>query len=129
MILDLLIVIDDMAHEDEVTAKEWEELFRENTQRLNLTPECPELWVAKARLMMLDDHPEDHEPSGLDEIERCILHALKLDPEHLEALEEAAHFYDVVIPDRGKATMYAQHYIQVAGRVVDDMQAIIDDSN
>jgi hypothetical protein len=118
-----------MANKEEISAKEWEEQVRENAKRLDLVPECPELWVAKARLMMLDDHPEDHEPSGLDEIERCILHALELDPEHLEALEEAAHFYDVVVPDRAKAIMYAQSYIQVAGKVVDDMQAIIDDSN
>lgn len=118
-----------MADEEQISTKEWEELFRENTKRLNLVPECPGLWVAKARLMMLDDHPEDHEPSGLDEIEKCILQALELEPEHLEALEEAAHFYDVIIPDRDKAIKYAQRYVQVAGRVVDDMQAIIDDSN
>jgi hypothetical protein len=79
--------------------------------------------------MMLDDHPEDHEPSGLDEIEKCILQALELEPEHLETLEEAAHFYDVIIPDRAKAIMYAQRYVQIAGKVVDDMQAIIDDPN
>jgi len=79
--------------------------------------------------MMLDDHPEDHERSGLDEIEKCILQALELEPEHLEALEEAAHFYDVIIPDQAKAIMYAQRYIQIAGKVVDDMQAIISDPN
>ena len=62
-------------------------------------------------------------------LKSCILQALELEPEHLEALEEAAHFYDVIIPDRDKAIKYAQRYVQVAGRVVDDMQAIIDDSN
>ena len=118
-----------MADEEQISTKEWEELFRENTKRLNLVPECPGLWVAKARLMMLDDHPEDHEPSGLDEIEKCILQALELEPEHLEALEEAAHFYDVIIPDRAKAMLYAQRYIDVAEKVVHDMSAIIDDSN
>ena len=124
-----MIVIDDMANEEQVPKQEWEKMFRENAKRLELVPETPGLWVAKARLMMLDDHPEDHEPSGLDEIEKCILQALELEPEHLEALEEAAHFYDVIIPDRDKAIKYAQRYVQVAGRVVDDMQAIIDDSN
>ena len=78
---------------------------------------------------MLDDHPEDHEPSGLEEIEKCLLHALELDSEHLEALEEAAHFCDVVIPDRAKAAMYALHYIRVATKGVSDMEAIINDSN
>jgi hypothetical protein len=118
-----------MDDEDQVTAQEWEELFRENTKRLNLVPESSDLWVAKARLMMQDDHPEDHESSGLDDVEKCILKALELEPEHLEALEEAAHFYDVVIPDREKAIMYAQRYIQVAEKVAAEMQAIIDDSN
>jgi len=124
-----LIVIDDMANEEQIPKQEWEKMFRENTKRLNLVPESPGLWVTKARLMMLDDHPEDHERSGLDEIEKCILQALELEPEHLEALEEAAHFYDVIIPDRANAMLYAQRYIDVAGKVVHDMQAIIDDSN
>jgi hypothetical protein len=118
-----------MADEEQISTNEWEELFRENTKRLNLVPECPGLWVAKARLMMLDDHPENHGSSGLNEIERGILQALELEPEHLEVLEETAHFCDVVIPDRDKAVMYAQYYVQVAGKVVDEMQAIIDDSN
>jgi hypothetical protein len=118
-----------MANEEQIPKQEWEEKFRETTKRLDLVPECPELWLTKARLMLLDDHPEDHEPSGLDEIEKCILQALELEPEHLEALEEAAHLYDVIIPDRAKAMMYAQRYIVVVGKVVDDMHAIIDDSN
>ena len=116
-----MIVIDDMTDEKQVSAKEWEEQF--------LAPECAELWVTKARLMMLDDHPERHEPSGFEELEECLVQALELDSENLEALEEAAHFSDVMIPDRAKAVMYAQHYIRVAARVVDDMQAIINDSN
>jgi hypothetical protein len=125
----LLIVIDDMANEEQTPKQEWEKMFRENAKRLELVPETPGLWVNKARLMMLDDHPEDHEPSGLVEIEKCILQALELEPEHLEALEEAAHFYDVIIPDRAKAMLYAQRYIDVAEKVVHDMQAIIDDSD
>jgi len=72
---------------------------------------------------------EDPVSLGLDEVEMCLSKALELDPGHLEALEEAAHFYDAVMPDRTKAVMYAQHYIQIAGKVVSDMQAIIDDPN
>jgi hypothetical protein len=98
----------------------------ENERDLELHPERPDLWVSKARLLMLEESPVSH---GLDEVETCLLKALELDPEHPDALEEAAHFYDVVMPDRAKALMYAQHYIRVAGKVVDDMQAIIDDSN
>ena len=79
---------------------------------------------------MLEDGPsEDQIPYGLDEVEKCILTALDLDPEHLEALEEAAHFYDVMVPDRNKAVMYAERYVQLAGKVVGDMKAIIKDSN
>jgi hypothetical protein len=124
-----LIVIDDMANEQQISPQEWAEKFRENARRLDLAPECAEFWVTKARLMMLNDRPENNEPSGLDEIERCILQALELDPGCLEALEEAAHFYDVMIPDRAKAIAYARNYITVAGKVVTDMQAIIDDCN
>lgn len=49
--------------------------------------------------------------------------------EHLGALEEAAHFYDVMVPDRSKALMYAQRYIQIAGKIVAEMQTIIDESD
>ncbi|MGD0507543.1 MAG: hypothetical protein ABSA27_07090 [Terriglobales bacterium] len=98
----------------------------ENDCELERHPERPDLWVTKARLLMLEENPVS---LGLDEVETCLLKALGLDPEHLDALEEAAHFYDVVMPDRAKAVMYAQHYIRVAGKVVDDMQSIIDDLN
>jgi hypothetical protein len=121
--------MDDMAEKEQFSGKKWETMFRENTKQIDLVPECANLWVSKARLMMLDDHPEQHERSGLDEIERCILHALELASEHSEALEEAANFYDVMVPDREKAVRYAQHYIQIAGRGVPDMQAIVDNSN
>ena len=78
---------------------------------------------------MLEDGPSDGQtPHGLVEVEKCILRALELDPEHLEALEEAAHFYDLQL-DPGKAVMYAERYIQLAGKVVDDMKAIIEAAN
>jgi hypothetical protein len=48
-------------------------------------PKCVDLLVTKARLLMLGD-------SGtLAQVERCILKALELAPNNLEALEEAAH--------------------------------------
>jgi hypothetical protein len=79
---------------------------------------------------MLDDGPADDQIAyGLEEVEKCILKALDLDPEHLEALEEAAHFYDIVVPDRNKAVMYAKRYLQLAGKVVNDMRAILEGSN
>jgi hypothetical protein len=87
-----------------ILAKGWKELFRENAARIKQRPECPDLWVTRARLLMLEEGPEDQLSAfGLDEVERCILRALELDPGHLEAIEEAAHYYDVVVPDRTKA--------------------------
>ncbi|MFY9646631.1 MAG: hypothetical protein WAK29_15735 [Terriglobales bacterium] len=108
---------------------EWQQMFDENTKHLELMPDCAGAWVRHAILIMMDDHPERHENLGLDAAERCILRALELNPDHLEALEEAAHFYDVMMPARDKATMYEEQYIQVAGRVAADMQAIVDDLN
>jgi hypothetical protein len=78
---------------------------------------------------MLEDGPSDGQtPYGLDEVEKCILRALELAPKHLEALEEAAHFYDLQL-DRGRTVMYAERYIQLAGKVVDDMKALIEATN
>ena len=78
---------------------------------------------------MLQDGPESELACGIDKAKECILKALDLDPDYLEAIEEAAHFYDVIEPDRDKAVMYAQRYLQLAGKVVDDMKAIIEDSD
>lgn len=118
-----------MGDEDQISAADWEELFRENAKQLELVPQSADLWVQRAVLLMLDNHPEQHSSSGLDEVERCILQALELDPQHLDALEEAAHFYDVMVPDRSKAVMYAQCYLQIAQKVIGDMKTIIDESD
>jgi hypothetical protein len=118
-----------MGDEDQISAADWEEVLRENAKQLEIAPEIADLWVQRAVLLMLDDHPERHSFSVLDEVEKCILEALRLDPQHLDALEEAAHFYDVMAPDRTKATMFAQSYIQVSQKVIADMQTIIDESD
>jgi hypothetical protein len=113
-----------------ILAKGWKELFRENDARIKQRPECPDLWVTRARLLMLEEGPEDQLSAfGLDEVERCILRALELDPGHLEAIEEAAHYYDVVLPDRAKAVMYAERYIRLTEGIAQHMQAIIEGSN
>src|ERR1700683_2503704 len=105
---------------------EWTLRFKENERKLSQHRECADFWVTRARLLMLEDEPlDDHVPQGLGEVERCILKALDLDPEHLEAIEEAAHFYDAVVPDRNKAVTYAERYLQLAGKVVEDMKAIV----
>jgi bacterioferritin (cytochrome b1) len=115
-----------MDNDAQLSAMDWEESLRENTKQLEIAPEIADLWVQRAVLLMLDDHPDLQSFSVLDEVEKCILEALRLDPQHLDALEEAAHFYDVMAPDRTKATMFAQSYIEVAQKEIADMQMIID---
>jgi hypothetical protein len=108
----------------------WTQRFQENESKLGQHPECVDFWVERARLLMLEDLPSDDQPPDvLGEVEKCILRALDLDPKHLGAIEEAAHFYDAVAPDRKKALTYAERYIHLAGTVVGDMKAIIEDSN
>lgn len=121
--------LDMLNKETSCSGKEWEEAFGENTKHLELVPDCANTWVKLAVLIMIDDHPEQHEHSGIESAERCILRALEINPDHLEALEEAAYFYDVMVPDRAKAVMYAQRYIDIAGKVLEELQAIVDNSN
>ena len=109
--------------------RDWREIFDENTRQIELVPDCAELWVLRAILLMLDEHPDGHTLDPLKDVEKCILKALDLNPNHLEALEEAAHFYDCVAPDRRKAIRYARRCAKVAGKTHGDMQAIIEDSD
>jgi hypothetical protein len=100
-------------------------LLRQNQGLLTKNRKCADLWIARARLLMLEDDPLT---GTLDDVERCILTALSLAPENLEALEEAAHFHDIIVPSRRKALMYAKRHIQIAGKAVSEMQAIIANS-
>ena len=86
-------------------------------------PKCAHMLITKARLLMLGDS------ATLAQVEDCILKALDLSPNNLEALEEAAHYYDVVAPDRRKAVRYAKRYIQLVGKTISEMRAIIEESN
>jgi hypothetical protein len=52
------------------------------------------------RLQLTDD-------GDLVEIEECLKKALKLNPDSIEALQEAAHFYDAVVPNANRARKYA----------------------
>jgi hypothetical protein len=99
-------------------------LLKRNSLALTRCRDCADLWVTRARLLML----EDTSSGDLLEVERCVLKALDLAPNNLEAIEEAAHYYDVVAPDRRKAVKHAKRYIGLAGKVVSDMQAILEDS-
>jgi len=81
-----------------------------------------DLWITRARLLMLEDEPLS---GSLREVERCIQKALELAPDDLDAIEEAAHFYDIIVPNRRKASTYAKRYIQLSSRVISDMRVIV----
>ena len=71
-------------------------------------PECACLLVHKARLIMVQ--PSTAGPS-LSEAEICLLRAQELDSGCLEAIEELAHFYDAVLPDKERAAHFANIFI------------------
>jgi hypothetical protein len=97
-------------------------LLKRNLALLAKHRDCADLWVTRARLLMLEDEPLSR---TLRDVEHCILKALDLDPNNLEAIEEAAHYYDVMMANRRKAVMYAKRYIELTRKVASDMQAII----
>ena len=116
----------------EFCAKTWpyamqnvKKLLKHNQRLLTRNRKCAGLWIARARLLMLGDEPVT---GTLDDVESCILAALSLAPENLEAVEEAAHFYDIVVLSRRKALMYAKRHIRIALKAVSEMQAIIANS-
>jgi len=72
------------------------------------------------RLQLSDD-------GDLSEIEDCLQRALKLDPNSIEVLQEAAHFYDAVIPSTRKARKFATQCRAKAVKLVGEMDRIISD--
>jgi hypothetical protein len=52
-----------------------------------------ELVDTAVRLQLSDD-------GELAEVEDCLQQSLRLDPGSIESLQEAAHFYDAVVPNR-----------------------------
>ena len=70
------------------------------------------------RLQLSDD-------GEMSEIEDCLQRALKLDPNSIEVLQEAAHFYDVVVPNARKARKLAANCRDKAGKVIAEMNSII----
>jgi Tfp pilus assembly protein PilF len=65
------------------------------------------------------------EDAALAEVEECLNKALKLDPDSVEALQEAAHFYDAVMPNARKARRYAVICREKASKVVGEMEEIL----
>jgi hypothetical protein len=70
------------------------------------------------RLQLSDD-------AELSEIEECLQKALRLDPNSIEVLQEAAHFYDAVVPNARKARKFAAHCRDKAVKLVAEMDGII----
>jgi hypothetical protein len=114
-----------MTHPQRELLADWEARFQKNTKQLELVFDCPALWVEMAVLLMLDEDPKGHAGRSLDDVERCLLKALELNSKHLEALEEAAHYYDAVMPNREKAVEYARCCGELAEKMLSEMQAII----
>lgn len=71
------------------------------------------------RLQLSDDDGE------LSEVEDCLKRALSLDPNSIEVLQEAAHFYDAVVPNARKARKFAMYCRDKAVKIVAEMDGII----
>ena len=70
------------------------------------------------RLQLTDD-------GDLVEIEECLKKALKLNPDSIEALQEAAHFYDAVVPNSNKARKYAARCLAKVDEAATKMKGIL----
>ena len=70
------------------------------------------------RLQLSDD-------GELSEVEDCLQRSLRLDPDNIESLQEAAHFYDAVVPNRQKARRFAAKCRDRAVKLAAEMDAII----
>jgi hypothetical protein len=68
------------------------------------------------RLQLTDD-------GDLVEIEECLKKALKLNPDSIEALQEAAHLYDAVVPNANRK--YAASCLEKVAEVAAEMKGIL----
>jgi len=62
---------------------------------------------------------------NLSEPEECLVKAITLDPNSIEALYEAAHFYEAVVPDAIKARKYATACREKATQILAEMDGIL----
>jgi len=86
-------------------------------RRKNIRSAAFEL-VDRAIRLQLSDEGE------LSEIEDCLQRALRLDPNSIEVLQEAVHFY-AVVPNARKARKLAAHCRDKAAKLVAEMNGII----
>lgn len=85
----------------------------------------PYLWNVRARLEMLQGG-SDGDPFG--NAEKYLRIAFEINPDDLEVLEELAHFYDVLVPDREKSVRFATMVSEKVGLLQRDMRKILEDS-
>lgn len=64
----------------------------------------------------------------LSEVEECLIRAIELDEDNIEALQEIAHLYDAVLPDADKAKRYAVKCREKALNIVSEMDSILADA-
>jgi hypothetical protein len=90
-------------------------------QRNNRT-QAFELVDRAIRLQLFDD-------ADLSEVEQCFQKALTLDPESIDVLGEAAHFYDAVVPNVQKAQKFAVQCREKALMLIREMDNIIGEAS
>jgi tetratricopeptide (TPR) repeat protein len=105
-------------------ARKFEKALAKIEKLLARYSECPHLWNLRGDLIQLLETP--HGPA-LAEAAKSYKMALRLNPQDLEALENLAHFYDVVIPRPASAKKYARAYIAKAKRGLREMECILTD--
>ena len=88
-------------------------------------PYSPYLWIVRARLEMLEGG-SDSNPFG--DAEQFLLSAHQINPNDIDALEELAHFYDVIEPNREKAQRFASLLLEKIAILERDMKNILEDS-
>lgn len=104
-----------MKRDPETALKQIEECLR-------LAPDCPYHLVKKAVAIQLLDRPDG--PS-LEEALESLERAYAIDPAHIEALQELAHFFDAVMPDEQQAARFARLCLSHAERIVVEMNEIL----
>jgi hypothetical protein len=70
------------------------------------------------RLQLTDD-------GDLVEIEERLKKASKPNPDSIEALKEAAHFYDSVVPNANRARKYAASCLEKITEVAVEMKGVL----
>lgn len=93
------------------------------TQLLYEDEDSPYFLVQRALLIQAADN---YGHFTLEDAERDLERAHRLDPRFPPALQELAHFYDAVSPNPGKARHFAQLYLDEVSDEVAAMKGIVE---